>query len=257
MSGHSKWNNIKHKKEKTDAQRAKIFTKIGKEIAIAVREGGADPSSNSKLRDLIAKAKSNNVPNDNIERSIKKATGSDGTMYEEVVYEGYGPSGVAVIVETTTDNRNRTAGEMRHYFDKYGGNMGTNGCVSYMFDERGVIIVAKEIEPDAKAPRGTKPTPVNEDELMEAALEAGATDFVADDECFEISTEPNDLSVIREELEGKGYPVLSAEKDMVPQSYVTLTDEDAIKNMNLLLEMLDDNDDVQNVFHNWEQEDEE
>lgn len=256
MSGHSKWNNIKHKKEKTDAQRAKIFTKIGKEIAIAVREGGADPVSNSKLRDLIAKAKANNVPNDNIERTLKKAAGNDGTVYEEVVYEGYGPSGVAVIVETTTDNRNRTAGEMRHYFDKYGGNMGTNGCVSYMFDERGVIIIAKEIEPDAKAPRGTKPKPVNEDELMEAALEAGATDFVADEECFEISTEPNDLSVIREELEGKGYPVISAEKDMVPQSYVTLTDEDAVKNMNLLLEMLDDNDDVQNVFHNWEQDEE-
>lgn len=256
MSGHSKWNNIKHKKEKTDAQRAKIFTKIGKEIAIAVREGGADPVSNSKLRDLIAKAKANNVPNDNIERTLKKAAGNDGTVYEEVVYEGYGPSGVAVIVETTTDNRNRTAGEMRHYFDKYGGNMGTNGCVSYMFDERGVIIIAKEIEPDAKAPRGTKPKPVNEDELMEAALEAGATDFVADEECFEISTEPNDLSVIREELEGKGYPIISAEKDMVPQSYVTLTDEDAVKNMNLLLEMLDDNDDVQNVFHNWEQDEE-
>ncbi len=257
MSGHSKWNNIKHKKEKTDAQRAKVFTKIGKEIAIAVREGGADPSTNNKLRDLVAKAKSNNVPNDNIERAIKKASGNDGTVYEEVIYEGYGPSGVAVIVETTTDNRNRTAGDIRHYFDKYGGNMGTNGCVSYMFEERGVIIVAKEIEPDAKAPRGTKPKPVNEDELMEAALEAGASDFVADEEFFEISTEPNDLSAIREELEAKGYPIMSAEKDMVPQSYVTLDDEDAIKNMNLLLEILDDNDDVQNVFHNWEQGEEE
>lgn len=256
MSGHSKWNNIKHKKEKTDAQRAKVFTKIGKEIAIAVREGGADPVSNSKLRDLIAKAKANNVPNDNIERTLKKASGNDGTVYEEVTYEGYGPCGVAVIVETTTDNRNRTAGEMRHYFDKYGGNMGTNGCVSYMFTERGVILVAKEIEPDPKAPRGTKPTPVSEDELMEAALEACATDFIPDEEGFEISTEPNDLSAIRETLEAAGYPVISAEKDMVPQSYVTLTDEDAIKNMNTLLDMLDDNDDVQNVFHNWEQDEE-
>ena len=256
MSGHSKWNNIKHKKEKTDAQRAKVFTKIGKEIAIAVREGGVDPASNSKLRDLIAKAKANNVPNDNIERTLKKASGNDGTVYEEVTYEGYGPCGVAVIVETTTDNRNRTAGEMRHYFDKYGGNMGTNGCVSYMFTERGVILVAKEIEPDPKAPRGTKPTPVSEDELMEAALEAGATDFIPDDEGFEISTEPNDLSAIREALEAAGYPIISAEKDMVPQSYVTLTDEDAIKNMNTLLDMLDDNDDVQNVFHNWEQDEE-
>ncbi len=256
MSGHSKWNNIKHKKEKTDAQRAKIFTKIGKEIAIAVREGGADPASNSKLRDLIAKAKANNVPNDNIERTLKKASGNDGTVYEEVIYEGYGPSGVAVIVETTTDNRNRTAGEMRHYFDKYGGNMGTNGCVSYMFDERGVVVVAREIEPDPKAPRGTKPTIIDEEELMMAALDAGATDFVPDEEVFEISTEPNDLTSVREALEAAGYPVLSAEKDMVPQSYVTLTDEDAIKNMNLLLEMLDDNDDVQNVYHNWEQDEE-
>ncbi len=257
MSGHSKWNNIKHKKEKTDAQRAKIFTKIGKEIAIAVREGGADPASNSKLRDLISKAKANNVPNDNIERTLKKASGNDGTVYEEVVYEGYGPSGVAVIVETTTDNRNRTAGEMRHYFDKYGGNMGTNGCVSYMFDERGVVLVAREIEPDPKAPRGTKPTPVDEEELMMAALDVGATDFNADDdEVYEISTEPNDMGAVREALEAAGYPVISAEKDMVPQSYVTLTDEDAIKNMNLLLEMLDDNDDVQNVYHNWEQDEE-
>ncbi len=256
MSGHSKWNNIKHKKEKTDAQRAKIFTKIGKEIAIAVREGGADPASNSKLRDLIAKAKANNVPNDNIERTLKKASGNDGTVYEEVIYEGYGPSGVAVIVETTTDNRNRTAGEMRHYFDKYGGNMGTNGCVSYMFDERGVVVVAREIEPDPKAPRGTKPTIIDEEELMMAALDAGATDFVPDEEVFEISTEPNDLTSVREALETAGYPVLSAEKDMVPQSYVTLTDEDAVKNMNLLLEMLDDNDDVQNVYHNWEQDEE-
>ena len=256
MSGHSKWKNIMHKKEKTDAQRAKIFTKIGKEIAIAVREGGADPVSNGKLRDLIAKAKANNVPNDNIERTLKKAAGGDGAVYEEVTYEGYGPSGVAVIVETATDNRNRTASDMRHYFDKYGGNMGTTGCVSYMFQSRGVILVAKEIEPDAKAPRGTKPKPVSEDSLMEDALEAGATDFVADDEYFEISTEENDLTFVRETLEGKGYPIISADRDMVPQSYVTLESEDDIKNMSTLLEMLDDNDDVQNVFHNWENEEE-
>ncbi len=256
MSGHSKWKNIMHKKEKTDAQRAKIFTKIGKEIAIAVREGGADPASNGKLRDLIAKAKANNVPNDNIERTLKKASGEDGTVYEEVTYEGYGPSGVAVIVETATDNRNRTASDVRHYFDKYGGNMGTNGCVSYMFQSRGLIVVAKEKEPDAKAPRGTKPTPVSEDELMEAALEAGATDFSAEDECFEISTEENDLTVVRETLEEKGYPIISADREMVPTSYVTLTNEDDIKNMNLLLEMLEDNDDVSEVWHNWENEDE-
>ncbi len=257
MSGHSKWKNIMHKKEKTDAQRAKIFTKIGKEIAIAVREGGADPASNGKLRDLIAKAKANNVPNDNIERTLKKASGEDGTVYEEVTYEGYGPSGVAVIVETATDNRNRTASDVRHYFDKYGGNMGTTGCVSYMFQSRGLIVVAKEIEPDAKAPRGTKPKPVDEDRLMEDALEAGATDFVSDDECFEISTEENDLTFVRETLEAKGYPIVSADREMVPTSYVTLTDEDDIKNMNLLLEMLEDNDDVSDVWHNWETDDDE
>ena len=256
MSGHSKWKNIMHKKEKTDAQRAKIFTKIGKEIAISVREGGADPASNGKLRDLIAKAKANNVPNDNIERTLKKAAGEDGTIYEEVNYEGYGPSGVAVIVETTTDNRNRTASDIRHYFDKYGGNMGTNGCVSYMFDDRGVIIIAREIEPDAKAPRGTKPKPVNEDELMEAALEAGATDFMANEDCFEISTEVNDLTFVRETLESKGFPIVSADEDKVPQSYITLEDEEDIKNMSTLLEMLEDNDDVQEVYHNWENADE-
>ncbi len=256
MSGHSKWKNIMHKKEKTDAQRAKIFTKIGKEITIAVREGGADPEANGKLRDLISKAKANNVPNDNIERTIKKAAGGDSAAYEEVTYEGYGPAGVAVVVKAATDNRNRTSGEIRHYFDKYSGNLGTTGCVSYMFSERGVIIVAREIEPDAKAPRGTKPKPVDEDALMEDALEVGATDFVADEECFEISTEVNDLTFVRESLEAKGYPIISADEDMVPSSYVTLESEDDIKNMNLLLEMLDDNDDVSSVFHNWEGADE-
>ena len=240
MSGHSKWNNIKNKKEKTDAQKAKIFTKIGKEIAIAVREGGPDPNVNRRLRDLIAKAKSNNVPNDNIERSIKKASGADGVAYEEIVYEGYGPSGIAVIVETATDNRNRTASEMRHYFDKYGGNLGQSGCVSYMFDDKGVIIILNE---DGD---------VDEDALMEASLEAGAADFAAEDGAFEIYTEPDDLDTVREALEALGYKIESAELDKIPQSYITLESEEDIKNMNLLIEHLEDNDDVQEIYHNWD-----
>ncbi len=242
MSGHSKWNNIKHKKEKTDAQKAKVFTKIGKEMVIAIKAGGADPKSNSKLRDLIAKAKANNVPNDNIERTIKKAAGQTDVEYEEIRYEGYGPCGIAVIVNTTTDNRNRTAGEVRHYFDKFGGNLGQTGCVSYMFEEKGVIIVLKD--------------GVDEDALMEASLEAGASDFVSDDECFEIYTETADLGAVREALEEKGYAIESAELDMIPQNYVTLENEDDIKHMSLLLEHLEDNDDVQDVFHNWENCDE-
>ncbi|MBO5039713.1 MAG: YebC/PmpR family DNA-binding transcriptional regulator [Clostridia bacterium] len=241
MSGHSKWKNIMHKKEKTDAQRASVFTKIGKEIAIAVKEGGPDPNSNSRLRDLIAKAKDNNVPNDNIDRAIKKASAADAAVYEEITYEGYGPSGVAVIVETATDNRNRTAAEVRHFFDKYGGNMGTSGCVGYLFTDKGVIV----IENDGK---------VDEDKLMEDSLEAGAEDFVASEEAFEIYTVPEDLSAIRADLEAKGYKIVSADKDKIPSNYVTLEDEDAIKNMNLLLEKLDENDDVQNVYHNWENE---
>jgi len=241
MSGHSKWNNIKNKKEKTDAQKGKIFTKIGKEIAICVREGGGDPNTNGKLRDLIAKAKANNVPNDNIDRAIKKAMGAEAVQYEEIVYEGYGPSGVAVIVETATDSRNRTASEVRHSFDKYGGNMGSTGCVSYMFDDKGVIILLKEDNEDA-----------DEDALMEAALEAGAEDFASDEETYEITTEVDDLTSVREALEGLGYKIESAEEDKIPQSYVTLTDEDDIKNMTILLEKLEDNDDVQNVYHNWE-----
>ena len=245
MSGHSKWNNIKNKKEKTDAQKGKIFTKIGKEIAICVREGGGDPNSNGKLRDLIAKAKANNVPNDNIDRAIKKAMGAEAIQYEEIVYEGYGPSGVAVIVETATDSRNRTASEVRHSFDKYGGNMGSTGCVSYMFDDKGVIILLKEDNEDA-----------DEDALMEAALEAGAEDFSASDETFEIITEVDDLRDVRDALEALGYKIESAEEDKIPQSYVTLTDENDIKNMNTLLEKLEDNDDVQNVYHNWENADE-
>ncbi|MBE6576155.1 MAG: YebC/PmpR family DNA-binding transcriptional regulator [Ruminococcaceae bacterium] len=243
MSGHSKWSNIKHKKEKTDAQRAKVFTKIGKEITIAVKAAGPDPSINSRLRDLIQKAKSNNVPNDNIERTIKKAMGENDVNYEELTYEGYGPQGVAVIVETTTDNRNRTASELRHYFDKFGGNLGQTGCVSYLFSTKGVIIILRDDK-------------IDEDALMEAALEAGAEDFVADEEVFEIYTEPSDLGAIREALEGMGYAIESAEQDKIPSTYVTLTGEDDIKHMNLLLEHLDDNEDVQNVFHNWENADE-
>lgn len=243
MSGHSKWKNIMHKKEKTDAQRASVFTKIGKEISIAVKEGGADPVSNSRLRDLIAKAKDNNVPNDNIDRIIKKASAADAASYEEISYEGYGPSGVAVIVETATDNRNRTAAEVRHFFDKYGGNMGQTGCVGFLFTEKGIIV----IENDGK---------VDEDKLMEDALEAGAEDFSSEEEVFEISTEPDDLGAVREALEAKGYKIVSADRDMIPSTTVTLTNEDDIKNMTLLLEKLEENDDVQNVFHNWENDDE-
>lgn len=243
MSGHSKWSNIKHKKEKTDAQKAKVFTKIGKEMAIAIRAGGADPSVNGKLRDLISKAKSLNVPNDNIKRIIDKASSADATNYEEIVYEGYGPSGIAVIVTTATDNRNRTAGDVRHFFDKYGGNLGQTGCVSYMFTNTGIII----IENDGS---------VDEETLMEAALEAGATDFSAGEEAFEISTEPSDLSAVRDALEAAGYTVLSAEEDKIPSTYVELTDEDDIKKMNLLIQNLEEHDDVQDIYHNWENADE-
>lgn len=242
MSGHSKWKNIMHKKEKTDAQRAKVFTKIGKEIAMAVREGGADTEANSRLRDLIVKAKQNNVPNDNIERVIKKASNADGVVYEEILYEGYGPSGVAVIVETATDNRNRTASEVRHFFDKFGGNLGQTGCVGYMFTEKGVIIIEK----------GDK---INEDKLMEDALEAGAEDFNAAGDIFEITTEPNDVSVVSAALEKHGYIIVSADKDKIPENYITLEDEEDIRKMNLLLEHLEDSDDVQEVYHNWENQD--
>lgn len=241
MSGHSKWSTIKRKKEKTDGQRAKVFTKIGREIAVAVREGGPDPSSNSKLKDVIAKAKANNVPNDNIERIIKKASG-DGNAdnYEEIVYEGYGPSGIAVIVEALTDNRNRTAADVRHYFDKYGGNMGQTGCVSFMFTKQGVILIEKE--------------DVDEEKLMEDALEAGASDFLTDDDVFDIRTEVSDLGAVRDALEAAGYAFVSAEVEYVPSTYTTLTNEDDIKNMSKMLEMFEDNDDVQAVWHNWENE---
>lgn len=239
MSGHSKWSTIKRKKEKTDNQRAKIFTKMGREIAVAVKEGGPDPSVNTKLKDVIAKAKANNVPNENIERIIKKAAGEGGGAdYEEIMYEGYGPSGIAVIVETLTDNRNRTAGDMRHYFDKYGGNMGQTGCVSFMFSKQGVLVVESE--------------GVDEDKLMEDALEAGAVDFLTEEGIFDIRTEPADFGAVRDDLEGKGYVFLSAEIEFVPSVYTKLTSEDDIKNMNKMLEMFDDNDDVQAVWHNWE-----
>ena len=239
MSGHSKWKNIMHKKEKTDLQRAKVFTKIGKEIAMAVRDGGPDPVSNGKLRDLIAKAKANNVPNDNIERTIKKASGADGNVnYEVIMYEGYGPSGVAVIVETTTDNRNRTGEDMRHYFDKYGGNLGQTGCVSYMFEDKGVIVIDAE--------------DIDEEKIMEDALEAGAEDISNEGDVFEITTAPNDLSAVTEALTEKGYKFISCEQSKIPANYVTLSGEDDLKNMNKLIEMLEENDDVTNFWHNWE-----
>ena len=243
MSGHSKWSNIKHKKEKTDAQKAKVFTKIGKEMAIAIKAGGSDPSVNGKLRDLIAKAKSLNVPNDNIKRVIDKASSADAANYEEIVYEGYGPSGIAVIVTTATDNRNRTAGDIRHYFDKFGGNLGQTGCVSYMFTDTGVIV----IENDGS---------IDEEKLMEDALEAGASDFSADEDVFEISTEPSDLDAVKEALEAAGYTIVSAEQDKIPSSYIALDNEDDIKKMNLLIQNLEDHDDVQDIYHNWENADE-
>jgi len=241
MSGHSKWSTIKRKKEKTDNQRAKIFTKIGREIAVAVKEGGADPSINAKLKDAIAKGKANNVPNENLERIIKKAAGEgNGETYEDIIYEGYGPSGIAVIVETLTENRNRTAADVRHYFDKYGGNMGQNGCVSFMFSRQGVLAIERE--------------GVDEDKLMEAALEAGATDLLTEDDVFVVRTEPSDFGAIRDDLEAKGYAFVSAEIEYIPANYVNLTNEDDIKNMSKMLEMFDDNDDVQAVWHNWENE---
>jgi len=245
MSGHNKWSTIKRKKEKTDGARAKVFTKIGREIAVAVRDGGPDPASNSKLKDIIAKAKAANVPNDNIDRIIKKASGeTGGADYESIMYEGYGPSGIAVIVEALTDNRNRTAGDVRHYFDKYGGNMGQSGCVSFMFSRYGVILIEAE--------------DVDEETLMEAALEAGAVDFITEDEnVFEVRTEPNDLGAVRDALEAAGYSFVVAEVQYVPSTYTALTNPDDIKNMNKMLEMFEDNDDVQEVWHNWENPDEE
>ena len=244
MSGHSKWSTIKRKKGKTDAERAKVFTKISREIAVAVREGGGDPSLNGRLRDLIAKAKAANVPNDNIDRVIKKSLGDgDKNNYEDIIYEGYGPSGIAVIVDALTDNRNRTAGEVRHYFDKFGGNLGTTGCVSFMFSQKGIII----LECGA----------VDEEQLMEDAINAGASDFMVENGIIEITTEPLDLSAVRETLLEKGYTLLSADVEQVPSTYTSIdpTDEELGHKMIKLLEMLEDNDDVQNVWHNWENED--
>ena len=244
MSGHSKWNNIKRKKEKTDGQKAKIFTRMGREISVAIREGGsADPSTNSKLKDAIAKAKANNVPNDNIERILKKAASEgSGENYEALQYEGYGPCGIAVIVETLTDNRNRTAADLRHYFDKCGGNLGQTGCVSFMFNKKGKLIIEAE--------------GLDEDKVMEDALEAGASDFAADEDVFDITTEPEDFSAVRDDLEAKGYTFVAAEVQMVPDVLTAIEDADAIKNMEKLLDMLDDNDDVQDVWHNWDRPDE-
>lgn len=238
MSGHSKWANIKNKKEKTDNQRGKIFTKIGREIAIAVKEGGGDPVNNSKLRDVIAKAKAANMPNDNITRSIKKAAGEMGSInYESGSYEGYGPGGVAVIVEVLTDNRNRTAAEIRHLFDKYGNGMGNSGCVSWMFDRKGHIVIERSAS-------------IDEDELMMQALDMGAEDFAAQDDCFEIFTAPNDFSTVREALEGAGYSFLSAETEMIPSNTVDVSDSEMVEKIERMLEMFEDNDDVQEVFHN-------
>ena len=239
MSGHSKWNNIKRKKEKTDAAKAKIFTKIGREISVIVKQGGPNPQENSKLKDAIAKAKAANVPNDNIERIIKKAAGEGGAdNYEELIYEGYGPNGVAVVVETLTDNRNRTAADIRHYFDKCHGNLGQSGSVMFMFDRKGQIV----IEAEGK----------DEDTVMMDALDAGAEDFNFDGDVFEITTAVNDLGTVRDALEEKGYTFLSAEAAYIPQTMTSLDDEEDVKWMERLIDMLEENDDVQEIWHNWD-----
>ena len=244
MSGHSKWHNIQAKKGKADAQRGAVFTKIGREIAIAVREGGANPESNGKLRDIIAKAKANNMPNDNIQRSIKKASGElSNVVYEEITYEGYAPGGVAVIVDCISDNRNRTASDVRHCFAKYGGNLGTTGS-GFMFDERGVLVVEREPGSD-------------EDEMMMTALDAGAEDVKVDEDVFEIYTAPNDFSTVRENLEKQGLTFLAAEVAKIPQNTVAVSDPDTILKIQKMLDLLEENDDVQNVFHNADLPDEE
>ena len=242
MSGHSKWHNIQKTKGAADAKRSQIFTKIAREMIVAVKQGGSgDPNNNSRLATVIAKAKAANMPNDNIKRTIDKALGSgNADNYENVVYEGYGPCGVAVIAEALTDNRNRTAPEVRHYFDKFGGNLGATGCVSWSFDRKGVIVIERE--------------DLDEDTVMMDALECGADDMQADDEVFEIYTDPDAFNDVVAALEQKGYTFLEASVQMVPQNYVKLTDEEDIKNMEKLLEFLEDNDDVQNVYHNWEQD---
>ena len=245
MSGHNKWSTIKRKKGANDAARAKVFTKIGRELAVAVKNGGPDPNNNAKLRDVIAKAKQNNVPNDNIDRMLKKAAGeSDSTNFEEIVYEGYGPSGIAVVVEALTDNRNRAASNIRNAFTKGGGNVGTPGCVSFMFDNKGQIIIGKEdCDKDA-------------DELMMLALDAGADDFNEEEDCFEVTTAPEDFDAVSEALTNEGITFASAEVTMIPQTVVELTTEDDIKKMRRILNLLDEEDDVQNVYHNWDEPEE-
>lgn len=242
MSGHSKFANIKHKKEKNDASKGKIFTKLGRELAVAVKEGGPDPLNNSRLKDIIAKAKSNNMPNDTIDRSIKKAAGDIGNVnYEFVTYEGYGPSGTAIIVEALTDNKNRTAANVRNAFTKGSGSVGTQGCVSYMFDKKGQIIIdGEECE-------------MSPDDLMMLALDAGAEDFSDEGDSYEIITDTDSFSDVRAKLEEAGIPMLEADVTMIPQTYVELTDENDIKQLNRTLDLLDDDDDVQNVYHNWDE----
>ena len=243
MSGHSKFANIKHKKEKNDAKKGKIFTIIGREIAVAVKEGGPDPANNSKLRDVINKAKANNMPNDTIDRGIKKAMGdANAANYEYITYEGYGPNGIAIIVDTLTDNRNRTAANVRSAFTKGNGNIGTQGCVSFMFDKKGQIIIDKEeCEMDA-------------DELMMMALDAGAEDFAEEDDSFEILTDPDEFQAVYDALAAEEIPMASAEVTMIPQTYVELNSEDDIKNIRRTLDLLDDDDDVQYVYHNWSED---
>ena len=242
MSGHSKFANIKHKKEKNDAAKGKIFTIIGRELAVAVKEGGPDPNNNSRLRDVIAKAKANNMPNDTIDRGIKRAAGdANAVNYEHVTYEGYGPSGIAIIVEALTDNKNRTASNVRNAFTKGNGSLGTSGCVSYMFDQKGQIIIDRE-ECDMDA-----------DDLMMMALDAGAEDFSEEEDSYEVITDPDNFSAVREALEKAGIPMVEADITMIPQNWVELTDEEAIKKMQRILDLLDEDDDVQAVYHNWDE----
>jgi YebC/PmpR family DNA-binding regulatory protein len=239
MAGHSKWANIKHRKGRQDAVRGKIFTKYGKALAVASKEGGSDPETNAKLRDVIAKAKAENMPNDNIERAIKKGAGElEGSNYEEIVYEGYGPGGIAIIVEALTDNKNRTAGDVRHIFDKNGGNLGTSGCVSFLFERKGQLMIEKNQS-------------IIEDELMMLALEAGAEDFITEEEGYEIVTDPNDFSIVRETLEKENLSFISAEIAMIPTTQTSLSEGD-IKKMQKMLDMFEDHDDVQEIYHNWE-----
>ena len=240
MSGHSKWNNIKHKKEKADAAKAKIFTKIGKEMAVAIKAGGPDPNNNSKLRDLIAKAKANNVPNENIQRTIKKFSDNSDINFEEITYEGYGPSGVAIIVETSTDNRNRTAGNVRAWFSKYGGNLGQNGCVSYLFEEKGVITIMDE---DGE---------IEEDKIMEDALESGAEDLKSDEGEYTIYTAVEDLDSVRDAIVALGYTISTADVAKVPSTYVELENEEDVENMEKMLDKFNEDDDVNAVYTNWD-----